>query len=534
MTRSFVALGLNLLHIALKRNRFDFQDSVVLSRLEAIIVVVGNTLYSTNASVLSLGIRCAASLCKCPLNGVKKSIPVIVRQILDVLKQTGSTESDLSQTALTSLATILRDGPPVQVKEKDLNYLLEVISPDLEDQSRQASVFALLRAIVARKFVVPEIYDLMERVSEISVTSQSSQVQGLCRGVLLQFLLDYPQGKGRLRNQMTFFAKNLSYVHESGRLSVMELLDAVILKFQAALIEEYVELLFVAIVMVIANDESAKCREVAAQLIKKLWARSDDERKGILLSHLHNWASQTTRELLSCVAIQVYGLILDIAQVELSSHLSDILHDLNDPVQRVAASVVANEDGELPMDIEVTWQLPYHSLTVLSKVIGVFPDQADKIGWKNITGLLLFPHAWVRAAACKLLGLLFNSVSIALPRMDLPSESPLSSCGMRDVAKRLTEQLKSDHLDETFSVQIIKNLFFIGKCYCLVPVEPKDAVAADDDIHEERVETVDQPLPWLFSTLSYQIRSAHIARTSRAISRVRVPHPFLSQSYISF
>jgi len=86
------------------------------------------------------------------------------------------------------LATILRDSPTAQVKEKDLVYLLDLLSPDLEDPSRQASVFSMLRAIVSRKFVVPEIYDLMDKVSEIMVTNQSNQVQELCRSVLLQFL----------------------------------------------------------------------------------------------------------------------------------------------------------------------------------------------------------------------------------------------------------------------------------------------------------------------------------------------------------
>ena len=512
---------MNLLHTALKRSRFDFQDPDVLAKLEAIVVVVGNTLYSKNTSVLALGIRCAAGLCKCPLNSIKQSVPVIVQQILDILKQVGTTESDLSQTALTSLATIFREGPLVQVKEKDLEYLLELISPDLEEQSRQASAFSLLRAIVARKFVVPEIYDSMERVSEVSVTSQSSQVQELCRGVLLQFLLDYPQGKGRLRNQITFFAKNLSYVHESGRTSVMELLNAVVLKFQAAIIDEYAELLFVALVMVIANDESAKCREMAAQLIQSLWTRSDQERKKALLSHTHTWASQTTRETLTCVATQVYGHILEAGQVELSPHIPDILTDLNNSLQRVSLSSITTESGESQEDVEHTWQLPYHSLTVLSKLLTVFPNQSDEIAWTHVTKFLLFPHAWVRTVACRLLGLLFSSMPVASPRADLPAESPLSSLGMQEIAKVLTQQLKGEHLDENLSLQVVKNLFFIGKCFCLMPIERptggSEKVSEDDDRYAK------SPLPWLFSTLSYQIRSAHIARTSRAASQV----PFL-------
>lgn len=134
----------------------------------------------------------------------------------------------------------------------------------------------------------------------------------------------------------------------------MELLNAVVLKFQATLIEEYAELLFIALVMVIANNESAKCREMAAQLIKNLWTRSEEEKKRLLLSHLHNWASQTSRELLTSVATQVYGLILDVAQLELSSQVPDILDDLNNSLQCVAV-VAASEDGESTIDIEHTW-----------------------------------------------------------------------------------------------------------------------------------------------------------------------------------
>ncbi|KAF5369330.1 hypothetical protein D9758_002676 [Tetrapyrgos nigripes] len=185
----FVVLGLDLLHTALRRNRFDFHDKDVISRLESMVVAVGNTLYSTSSPVLIAGLKVVSGLVKCPLKSLDKSLPVFIRQTLDILKQVGTTESEVAQAALKSLAAIFRDGPAVNVKEKELAYLLELIAPDLEEPSRQGSVFMMLRAIVARKFVVPEIYDLMEKVSEIMVTNQSPQVQELCRVVLLQFLL---------------------------------------------------------------------------------------------------------------------------------------------------------------------------------------------------------------------------------------------------------------------------------------------------------------------------------------------------------
>lgn len=178
------------------------------------VPIIGNTLYSSHMQVVVPGLKAATAIVKCPLNSIPKSLPVFIRQMIDIIKQTGSTEADVVQTAFKSLATILREQASAQVKEKDLVFLLEMLSPDLEEPARQSAVFAMLRAIVARKFVVPEIYDLMDKVSEIMVTNQSAQVQELCRGVLLQFLLDYPQGKGRLRNHMAFLAKNRVRVRE--------------------------------------------------------------------------------------------------------------------------------------------------------------------------------------------------------------------------------------------------------------------------------------------------------------------------------
>jgi len=523
---------LDLFNTGLRRNRFDFSDATIIARLESMVVVVGNTLYSTSTPVLVLGLKSAAGIIKCPLKSLEKSLPVFVCQVIDIIKQAGNTESEVVQIAFKSLATILRDGPAVQVKEKDLVYLLELLSPDLEEPSRQASVFTMLRAIVSRKFVVPEIYDLMDKVSEIMVTSQSPQVQELCRGVLLQFLLDYPQGKGRLRNQMAFLAKNLSYIYETGRRSVMELLSAVVAKFEVGLVREYADLLFVALVMVIANDDSAKCREMAAQLIKTLFTRLDDDRRRIILSHLHSWASQHSQPQLSRVSSQVYGLIVDILQLDTLPYVPAILDDLNAALERSSQQLESIEVDD-SMDVDLEWQVPYHALIVLSKVLRVFPDlttQNTNVVWKSVIAHLLFPHAWVRTASCRLVGLLFAAVPVAPPRSDLPDDSPLSKTNMQEVAKKLCQQLKSEHLDEALSFQVVKNLFYVGKCFYAIPLpSPADGDVFDNETAFDEAEGVEEsnkdkelnPLPWLFSKLSYQVRSAHIARrnrTSRTVS----------------
>jgi U3 small nucleolar RNA-associated protein 20 len=191
------------------------------------------------------------------------------------------------------------------------------------------------------------------------------------------------------------------------------------------------------------------------------------------------------------------------------------------------------------IDVELEWQLPYHSLTVLSKVLDVFPGfakQDSRIGWELVVDHLLFPHAWVRTAACRLLGLLFNSVPVAAPQANSPAEHPFSGVGMRTIARKLTQQLKSGHLDEALSIQVVKNLFYLGKCFYLIPI--MDAAPIDEDAEDilddeggenvvnahtrmggDDLKGLSSPLPWLFSKLSYQIKSGHIARRSKAASK---------------
>ncbi|KAI9508384.1 armadillo-type protein [Russula earlei] len=524
----FIAFGLDLFNAAFRRNRFDFGDPDVLARLESMVPVIGNTLYSSNSHVLIQGLKASAAIIKCPLKKLEMSVPVFVRQTIDILRGIGNTESEVAQTALKSLATIVRDESNADVKEKDLVYLLELLAPDLEEPGRQAPVFAMLRAIVARKFIVPEIYDLMGRVSEIMVTNQSPQVQELCRSVFLQFLLDYPQGKGRLRTTMLFLAKNTAYAYESGRISVLELLGAIVAKFEESLIGDFADLLFIALVMVVANDDSSKSREMAAEIIKSLFLRLDLEHRHFLMSQLRSWASQQANPRLTRVATQVYGIILDALQADATTYLSAIIEDLNKNLVRSAEQLTNEEEDQ--MDVDSQWQVAYHSLTVLGKVVHIFPEVAtgqQKLSWTAVAAHLLFPHDWVRMAVARLLGQLFSIPPVLEPPGDgYLSSSPLVGLDLKEIAEKHCTQLKSAHLNSALGLQIVKNLFFIGKCFCVAKfarLPPAGDVGNgnddEDDLGDEgenEREPGDNPLPWLFSKLSYQIRSAYIARRTRS------------------
>lgn len=504
----FVSFGLDLLNGAFRKNKFDLSDADIVSRLDPLISQVGNCLYAEEAHILDRAMRAISSLIRCPLRSIEKAAPLLVKQMMSILEHTGGTSSELSQTCIRTLATIIRDRKSVVLGDEQLQILIATISPDLEETEQQPALFALLRAIISRSFVVPEVYDLMDRVAEILITNQSSSTREICRSIYLQFLLDYPQGKKRLSTSMEFLAKNVGgYLHESGRTSALELVNAILTKFSIDLVDQYASLFFVALTMDIANDQSSRCREMAAENIKVLVRRTSKSTKDDLLKMLFVWTKAKDQSALLRTSAQVLGITLEAlsAKSEVEELAKAALPVLSEIVQDAAETL--QEDGDEEDDIESDWQVPYQAIQSLSRLFKVSPtalSDSTAIFWESVRTLLLFPHVWVRNAAARLLGVLFAG------NPEAPTLQELI-----DAAAKSTVQLRSKLLDDTLSLQIVKNLFFIGKRFARVKVSV--AVPDEDDGDEEpsNKDPTTDPLHWLFVKLSHRARVAHQTRPSK-------------------
>ncbi|KZT58714.1 hypothetical protein CALCODRAFT_451310 [Calocera cornea HHB12733] len=521
--QKFVAFGLELFNTAFRRNRFDLKDEGVLARLEPLVPLIGEALYADDAQVAMASIKATAAILRCPLQSAAKSLSVFIKRLLSLIQKSGSLDADIAQAALKSLAIVLRDSGKAKIVDADLKYLLELIGPELEEPERQSTAFTLLRSVIARQFVAPEIYDLMDRVFDVLVTNQSAQVREACRGIALQFLLDYPQGKGRLRKHMAFMAANLSYEFESGRLSLMELLSAVLEKFQADLLHEYVDMLFAALVMDLANDESTKCKEMGAALIKKLFARLSDQQQRTVLARLHLWISQVEQPELPSVAAQVYGLVMDVPSEALEKDSATVLQDLIQVVLRADKEFRLVEEGETDMDVDLDWRPPYHALTSLFKLCRLYAPLtlSPDIPLEHVVSLFLFPHAWVRLSAARLVSLVLSAQSTQDDK-ELDKYTKDNFSLLVEMARLSTLQLRS-----YLSLQVVKNLLFVGKCFATVSVKAKAVVVSEEaedgarengeeeeeaDEAEEDDNIAENPLAWLFSRLSFQLRRAHADR----------------------
>jgi len=343
------------------------------------------------------------------------------------------------------------------------------------------------------------------------VTNQTRGVRDLSRSLYFQFLMDYPQGQGRLKKQLAFLVKNLDYTHESGRKSVLDAIHLLVAKIGDNLIQEVVAMFFVPLVMVLINDESADCREMTGALLKEVFRRADAERQQSFLQLLRSWVGQEQQQLLIRAALQVYGLFFDVvgakgmADVQLlSGRLRELL-------------AIVTDDGA---ENSTEWELVYFGLQLWSKLTQLFPEtslaasSADM--WSAIRDCLRFPHAWIRLTSARLLGLLFAEYSkSSLSELPLVNARglKLESPDMIDVAHATSSQLNSPELTDGLGLQVVKNLLFLTRCFYanqMPAAKPKRE--RDDDAATEEESEAKTALSWVIGRISGVIRSERNAK----------------------
>jgi len=506
----FVELGLELLTTALRRSRFDVHNEETVARLVPLVKAVGETLYATSGPVIERGLRAAAALARCPLPNLAEALPVMQKQMLVLLRSAGGLHSAMAQAALRALSIVLREGRAPPPPTRQLTELLTLVEPELETPVAQASVFALLRAIVSRAFVVPEIYDIMDRVAELLVVSHDAQVRDICRSLYLQFLLDYPQGQGRLQSQMQFLAKHLSYEKQGGRQSVLELVGAVLSKFSTEVVSQFSELFFVALVMLLANEESTACRQQAAQVLRTLLGAVHAPQRATLMQMTRAWATaqgSAQAQQLASVALRVYELA---AERDQSSVAEDACVAIVQALQQGA------EEGDAD-----AWRYVYQALQTMQSLV-----QRDPHVWTHLAPakeplliLLTFPHAWCRVSACRVLGASFAS------------QQPWTPSDLVRSARQLVSQLYSPFLDDALTLQVVRNLVFLGKKFA-DGIEEEHVEDEDDDEDVEQEDDEDEAedeasthedgplvparLSWLFTKLSHAARLQHGGRSNES------------------
>ncbi|KAI4173304.1 MAG: hypothetical protein LQ343_003015 [Gyalolechia ehrenbergii] len=442
-------------------HRFDSLQTP--ANLAGFMPMLGDAVLQPNEEIRMSAIRLLTTIIRVPLQEIDNNAAIYVTESIKVVKASPATNTELSQAALKLVSAILRERRDVEVREIDLAYLLKRIQPDLEELDRQGVAFNLLKAVMNRKIVIVEVYEVLETVASMMITNQTRGARDQARGVYFDFLINYPQGKGRFSKQLAFLLKNLEYKHPDGRQSVMEAIHLLLSKMSADLVQSILKTCFVPLVMVVVNDESLPCREMAGALLKVVVERSDAERSEAFLAMLRTWLSQSKQPLLMRVALQVYGVYFDTQKARAAKELSFLFGQL---AQVLQANLMSAEDAD--------WELLYYALQTFTKACQMYSNVGFSANtatiWTCVRQCISFPHLWVKLSAAKLQGMLFADIARTNAGNDEPG-LPLKGSGglqlsgpeMEQTTRASLPLLKVPMLNEELATQAARNLVFLAK-----------------------------------------------------------------------
>jgi U3 small nucleolar RNA-associated protein 20 len=198
-----------LFHTHMKKVKIGFQDQQTLSMLDPLVGLFSKCLTSKYDGVLSGVMRCLSILVRLPLPSIDTNGNQMSTLVFTMAQQSGKTDTPVMQACFQLLVILIRHCKTANISEDRLRLLLQFpVFADLEGTSGNTAI-ALLKAVVSRKLLVPELYDMMAQVSKLMIQSQMPPVRQACSQVFLQFLLDYPLGPKRLQQHLDFLLTNL-------------------------------------------------------------------------------------------------------------------------------------------------------------------------------------------------------------------------------------------------------------------------------------------------------------------------------------
>ena len=325
---------------------------------------------------------------------------------------TKSKKRDLS----TSIEPVVHIKQEMPLKDSNLRLLLQLLTSSIMEvtSSYQNSSFQLIKILIDNKVMLPEMYDLIDKLIIQSVISHRKGIRDSSSATIVNFLITYPIGPKQYQTYIKKLLANCHYEYDEGRQSTLFCLSNLIRLMNSKLLDEYAQMIFLPITLLCINDDSLKCRQAGSELLIFLTKKVSPELFMTFYNYSIKWLSSlqnipTYSEFLKIQenSDQILGLIKTGAKIMtiLISAQSDILkkslrvHKIIKIIKHVLvlllepkcqpeqlSSNIDNASKEGDIDGGTTpWAITYQLLLLIEKLYQTLPDITDDIFMNKIT-----------------------------------------------------------------------------------------------------------------------------------------------------
>lgn len=522
-----INFGLQVLVLTVKSSELMQANNVEhLQLLDPFVALLHDTLNSRFDRVLVTTLKTMGHVLKMPLPSWSTRIEAVTARIFSLLEKSNP-QSELAQYCFKALTVIIRDQKGHTISDKQLTLLLDHIRTDLSELANQGITFHMLKAIVSRRLLSPQIYDIMHVLStELLLSSPLPSVRQNSQVIFMQFLLHYPLGDQRLQQHLDLLRQALTHhPYAQARGSVLEMLEQIFTHFPQEVIEGKAEYFYLPLVLALGNESETQQRAMLSHVIKRLLQAITLNRLHALLDVTVEWFSDNTQHSLQRTAALLLGLFVEVNWKSVENILGTVLTRVSAVITEHVQQLQDEDEDEETSG----WEQLYSVLLLLEKISAAAPQLLVSSEWRdywlNLQALLLHPHQWIRTITSRLWGLYFaQRGSKGLQPFSPHSNDLLMRPGLLfHVAQDMCKQMQSQYLTETLAEQVIKNLVFVGLLFYKHPEltavsRAKHTELAEDDeendMEDEHV-TANQsekgkkplpPLEWIFRRLSYMAR----------------------------
>lgn len=513
-----------------------FGSLLTAANLAGFLPIIGDAMVQAHEEVKISALRLLSTIIKLPLPEIDQNSHVYLTEAVKMIKESPSTNTEAAQASLKLISAMIRERKETKLRDGHLAYLLHRLTSDIEEPDRQGITFNFIRAVMSRKFVVPEMYELMDQIATMMVTNQTRSARDLARGTYIHFLIEYPQAKNRWSKQLGFLAKNLDYKHQEGRQSVLEAVHMLLSKTGQELAQDIISTFFLPVVLAMANDDSPECREMAGTLLGQFYARADREQMKTILTPIRSWLEQTENMALGSIGLQAMRIYFEVEETEKDKQARFVVGILPELMQPV---VQDHEDGN--------WETLYFALQLFTKLCKTVPSLAlsPKCStiWVAVQESLFFPHAWVKTCASNLVGMWLADVAKTHAATGYSSIPLTGSSGlvldkeaMLQLLRASLRCLRTPGITEELAMQSVRNLVFLGRCCAqngleLQKTSAEDVESDSEDEHEEEeaddkvngedttngAEPVKSAIRYIFSQISSLLRREVLSTRPEAL-----------------